>query len=136
MVAIAGFDGDYDPIVKEIGDKMVTLSLLQAKALNDYLTEVYGLEASSFVAVPLDIPKEVIKAEIPSTVTVKLMKVADQTKKISVIKSIRELTGLGLIESKTIVDKAPYAIREGVLREEAEKWKTTLEKEGGTVEFS
>ena len=74
-------------------------------------------------------------AEEKSTLDVILSKVADQTKKIAVIKIVRELTGLGLKESKDIVDKAPQVIKNGVLREEAEAMKTKLEKEGATVEL-
>jgi len=55
--------------------------------------------------------------------------------KINVIKAVREATGLGLKESKDIVDGAPKPIKENVPREEAEKMKKTIEAAGGKVEF-
>ena len=54
--------------------------------------------------------------------------------KILVIKGVRELTGLGLKESKDLVDAAPKAVREGVTKEEAEEVKTKLSETGATVE--
>ncbi len=56
-------------------------------------------------------------------------------KKIQVIKAVRELTGLGLKEAKEIVDGAPKTIKEGVAKDEADKYKATLEEAGATVEL-
>ena len=55
-------------------------------------------------------------------------------KKIQVIKVVRELTGLGLKEAKELVDSAPKPIKEGVSKEDAEKFKAQLAAEGATVE--
>jgi large subunit ribosomal protein L7/L12 len=74
-------------------------------------------------------------AEDKATLDVVLAKVADPTKKIAVIKVVRELTGLGLKEAKDMVDKAPQVIKNGVPRQEAETMKTKLEKEGASVEL-
>lgn len=57
------------------------------------------------------------------------------SKKIAVIKVVREITGLGLKESKDIVDNAPGTVKEGVPAEEAEKMKADLEEAGATVEL-
>lgn len=54
--------------------------------------------------------------------------------KIGVIKEVRAITGLGLKESKDLVEAAPKAVKEGVSKEEAEKIKAALEKAGATVE--
>ncbi len=56
-------------------------------------------------------------------------------KKIQVIKAVRELTGLGLKEAKEIVDGAPKTIKEAVAKDEADKFKATLEEAGATVEL-
>jgi len=133
---------EYAPEIKELGDKIVTLSLLQAKALGDYLKEAHGIEAAAGgvmmaaaagaaaggVAAPA-------AAEEKATLDVVLVKVGDQTKKIAVIKVVRELTGLGLKEAKDMVDKAPQVIKNGVPREDAEAMRVKLEKEGATVEL-
>lgn len=55
--------------------------------------------------------------------------------KISVIKAVREITGLGLKEAKDMVDAAPKVIKEGVKKDEAEKMKAQLEEAGATCEL-
>jgi len=56
-------------------------------------------------------------------------------KKIQVIKTVRELTGLGLKEAKDLVEGAPKPLKEGVPQEEADKVKAAIEAAGGTVEI-
>ncbi len=72
--------------------------------------------------------------EESATVTVVLKEAGAQ--KINVIKAVREATGLGLKESKDIVDGAPKAVKENVARAEAEELKKKLEEAGATVEFA
>jgi large subunit ribosomal protein L7/L12 len=55
--------------------------------------------------------------------------------KISVIKVVRELSGLGLKEAKELVDSAPKAVKEGIAKDEAETIKSQLEEAGATVEL-
>lgn len=57
------------------------------------------------------------------------------SKKINVIKVVRELTGLGLKEAKAVVDDAPQNVKEAVSKEEAEEMKEKLEEAGATVEL-
>ena len=57
------------------------------------------------------------------------------SKKIQVIKAVREVTSLGLKEAKELVDGAPNAIKEGASKEEAESIKAKLEEQGATVEL-
>jgi large subunit ribosomal protein L7/L12 len=71
--------------------------------------------------------------EAAAQVTVVLANAGAQ--KINVIKAVREATGLGLKESKDIVDGAPKPIKENVPREEADKMKKAIEAAGGTVEY-
>ena len=56
--------------------------------------------------------------------------------KISVIKVVRELSGLGLKEAKELVDSAPKAVKEGASKEEAEDIKSQLEEAGASVEVN
>lgn len=130
---------EFAPEVKELGDKIVGLSLLQAKALGDYLKEVHGIEAAAGGAVMMAAAPAAggapAAAEAKATLDVILTKVADTTKKIAVIKVVREITGLGLKEAKDVVDKAPQVVKPGVPREEAEAMKAKLEKEGATVDL-
>jgi len=133
---------DVAPEIKELGDKIVGLSLLQAKALGDYLKEAHGIEAAAGGAVMMAAPAGggaaaggAAAAEAKATADVVLTKVADATKKIAVIKVVREITGLGLKEAKDVVDKAPQVVKNGVPREDANAMKEKLEKEGATVEL-
>ncbi len=130
---------DFAPEISELGDKIVGLSLLQAKSLADYLKEKHGIEAAAGVAVAAAAPAAAggkpAEAEAKATLDVILTKVADSTKKISVIKVVREITGLGLKEAKDVVDKAPQVVKPGVPREEAEAMKAKLEKEGATIDL-
>ena len=57
------------------------------------------------------------------------------SKKIQVIKVVREITSLGLKEAKELVDSAPKAVKEGVSKEEADAIKAKLEEQGATVEL-
>ena len=61
--------------------------------------------------------------------------VAGGEKKISVIKVVREITGLGLKEAKDLVTEAPKTVKESVAKEEAQKMKAKLEEVGATVEL-
>ena len=129
---------EFAPEIKELGDKIVGMSLLQAKALADYLKEVHGIEAAASVAVagPGPGPGAAAPKEVEKTAfDVMLIKVPDQTKKIAVIKVVRELTGLGLKEAKDLVDKAPQPIKKGAPSDDAEQMKTKLEQEGAVVEL-
>src|ERR1700759_699915 len=103
---------EFAPEVKELGDKIVALSLLQAKQLGDYLKEVHGIEAAAGGAVMMAAPAGgggggAAAPAAKATMDVVLTKVADATKKIAVIKIVRELTGLGLKEAKDLVDGGP-----------------------------
>ena len=131
---------DFAPEISELGDKIVGLTLLQAKSLADYLKEKHGIEAAAGGAVMMAPPAgggagAPAAAEAKATLDVILTKVADTTKKIAVIKVVRELTGLGLKEAKDVVDKAPQVVKPGVPREEAEAMKAKLEKEGATIDL-
>ncbi len=56
-------------------------------------------------------------------------------KKIQVVKIVREITGLGLAESKALVDGAPKAVKDGVSKEEAEAIKAKFDGSGATIEI-
>jgi len=72
-------------------------------------------------------------AEEQTEFSVILKEVGD--KRIDVIKEIRQITGLGLKESKELVEKAPGPVKEGVSKEDAEKMKQKLESAGAKVEI-
>ncbi len=127
-------DATYSAPVKEIGDKIVALSLLQAKELSDYLKNEYGLEAAAASAVMVSGGGAAAGAEaaVEKTEFDVVLESAGE-KKIGVIKVVRTITGLGLAEAKALVDGAPKTVKEGVAKAEAEKMQKELEEAGGKV---
>jgi large subunit ribosomal protein L7/L12 len=126
---------EVNATVKEIGDKIVALSLLQAKDLSDYLKNTYGLEAAAAAAVmaaPAGGAGAGGEAAAEKTEFDVVLETAGE-KKIGVIKVVRAITGLGLAEAKALVDGAPKTVKEAVAKGEAEKMKKELEEAGGKV---
>ena len=123
--------------IMELGDKIVALSLLQAKQLSDYLKEKHGIEAAAGGGVMMAAPAAgggaAAPAEEQSTFDVVLKAPAEKT--IQIIKIVRAATNLGLKEAKDLVTAAPKVVKAGVDKAEAEKLKKELEAEGATVEL-
>ena len=123
-----------EEVIKELGDKLVGLTLKEAVDLGDYLKEEYGIEpAAGAVAVAVGPDGGDEEVEEQTDFDVILEAAGDQ--KIKVIKAVREATSLGLKEAKALVDSAPAPIKEGLPKEEAEKLAETLKEAGGTVEL-
>jgi large subunit ribosomal protein L7/L12 len=125
---------EYSPTTKDMGDKIVQLTLMQAKELSDYLENVHGIKAAAggvMMAGPSAGPAAVEKPPEQTEFTVVLEGFGD--KKIGVIKVVRAATGLGLKEAKDLVEAVPGKIKENIPKDEAEKLKKELEEAGATV---
>lgn len=126
---------EFSATTKELGDKIVSLTLKEAKELSDYLKEVHGIEPASGGAVMMAAPGAgagpAAAVEEQTEFNVVLEGFGD--KKIGVIKVVRAITGLGLKEAKDLVEGVPAKVKEGVSKEEAEKIKAELEEAGATV---
>lgn len=124
---------EFSELTVELGDKIAALTLKQAKELADYLEETHGIKAAAGGAVVMAAaPAAAAEAAVEQTeFTVQMDSFGD--KKVEVIKVIRALTGLGLKESKELVESAPCKVKEGVSKEDAEKIKKDLEAAGATV---
>jgi large subunit ribosomal protein L7/L12 len=133
-MAEATAERTWNAKIKEIGDAIVGLTVLQAKELGDYLEEVHGIKAAAgggvMMAAPAAAAAPVVEKD---TFDVVLMSAGD--KKIPVIKVVREITSLGLKEAKDLVEGAPKPIREGLQKKEAEDLKKKLEEAGAKVEL-
>ena len=126
---------EYSSTTKDLGEKIVALTLKQAKELSDYLENVHGIKPAAGGAVMMapagggggggDAPA------VQTEFTVVLEGFGD--KKLGVIKVVRAITSLGLKEAKDLVEGVPAKIKENVSKEEAEKVKKELEEAGGTV---
>ena len=124
--------------IKELGDKIVGLTLKQAVDLAAYLKDEHGIEPAAGGAVMMAGPATGGGAAAPaeeakSTFDVVLK--AGGEKKIQVIKVVRAATGLGLKEAKDLVEAAPKVVKESLSKEDAEKLKKELEEQGATVEL-
>ncbi|MFH1824429.1 MAG: 50S ribosomal protein L7/L12 [Candidatus Firestonebacteria bacterium] len=113
------------------------MSVIELSELIKVLEERFGVSAvaSAPVAVSGSGDKTAQSspaAEEQTTFSVVLTNTGD--KKIQVIKVVREITGLGLKESKDLVEGAPKSVKEGVTKEEAEKLKAKFEGSGATIE--
>lgn len=123
---------EWNADIKKIGDKIVGLTLMQAKELGDYLKEEHGIEPAAGGAVMMAGPAAGgEEAEEKSTFNVVLKEIGE--KKIQVIKEVRAITGLGLKEAKGLVDSVPKPVKEGVSKEDAEEIQKQLEAAGATV---
>ena len=127
----------WSSAISELGDKIVALTLMQAKELGDYLKDEYGIEpaasAPGMVAGPAA-PGQAEQEEEKTSFDVILKEFGD--KKIQVIKEVRALTGLGLKEAKDLVDNAPRPVKEGLSKAEAEAAQKQLEAVGAVVELT
>ena len=126
----------YSDEIKQLGDKIVELTLMQAQQLSDYLKDVHGIAPAAgavAVAAAPGAAAEGAAEEEQTSFDVILKVVGDQ--KIKVIKEVRAATGLGLKEAKELVESAPKAVKEGLNKEDAEKLGKTLEEVGATVEI-
>ncbi len=126
---------EFNAVTKELGDKIVSLTLKEAKELSDYLEEVHGIKAAAGGAVMMAAPAAggAAAAPVEEKTEFDVVLEAAGDKKINVIKVVRAATSLGLKEAKDLVEGAPSKVKEGISKEDAEKLKVELEKEGAKV---
>ena len=107
--------------IKALAEELVNLTVKDVQELAQILKDEYGIEPAA-------------AAEAEQTEFDVILKSAGAAK-LGVVKAVKEATGLGLKESKDIVDKAPVAVKEKVSKAEAEALKAALEEAGAEVEI-
>jgi len=129
---------EFSADTKELGDRIVGLTLKAAKELSDYLDEVHGIKPATGGAVMVAAGGGAGGGEgggeaaaEKTEFDVVLESFGDQ--KIGVIKVVRAATGLGLKEAKDLVEGAPSKVKEGISKEDAEKLQKELEEAGAKV---
>jgi large subunit ribosomal protein L7/L12 len=115
-------------------DQLSSLTVLEAADLAKMLEEKWGVSAAAAVAVSAG-PAAAAAPAAEEKTEFDVVLTGDGGKKINVIKEVRAITGLGLTEAKTLVESAPKAVKEGVSKADAEKFKKQLEEAGATVEL-
>ena len=127
---------EFSAATKELGDKIVGMTLKEAKELSDYLEEVHGIKAAAGGAVMMAAPVgggdgDGEKPEEKTEFDVILENFG--ANKIDIIKIVRAATGASLGDAKTMTETANSKIKTGIPKEEAEKLKKELEEKGATV---
>ena len=118
--------------IKALAEELVNLTVKDVQELATILKEEYGIEPAAAAVVAVAGPAAA--AEVEQTEFDVILVSAGQAK-LGVVKAVKEATGLGLKESKEIVDKAPVAVKEKVSKAEAEALKAALEEAGAEVEI-
>jgi large subunit ribosomal protein L7/L12 len=118
----------------EFIDWIEGISVLELSQLVKALEDRLGVTAAAPVAVAAAAPADGGAAAAEEKTEFDVILAAAGGKKIAVIKEVRGITGLGLKDSKELVDGAPKPVKEGVSKEEAEEIKAKLEEAGATVE--
>ncbi len=115
-------------------ESVANLTVLELSELVKALEDKFGVTAAAPMMMgAMPVAEAAAAPEEPSSYDVILKDFGAQ--KIGVIKVVKDLGGLGLKEAKDLVEKAPTAIKEGLSKEEADKFKASLEEAGATVEL-
>ena len=117
---------NIDNLVEELGK----LTVIEAGELSKRLEKAWGLDLNAVMSTPAPVEEKKEESLFKITLTG-----FDPDKKISVIKAIRPILDLGLLEAKNFSEDLPQAVKEDLDKEEAEKLKQILEEAGGTVEL-
>ena len=117
--------------IQKLVEELSKLSVLEAVELSKALEETWGVSAAAAVAVAAG--PVAAAAEEKTEFDVVLSDVG--ANKLAVIKAVKDITGLGLSEAKSLVESAPKTVKEAVAKDEAEKLKATLEGAGAKVEL-
>ncbi|HPX47471.1 MAG TPA: 50S ribosomal protein L7/L12, partial [Treponemataceae bacterium] len=120
----------------QILDAIASMTVLEVSELVKAMEEKFGVTAAAPVAVMAGAgAAAAAPAEEQTEFTVTLKALAADDKKISVIKEVRTITGLGLKEAKDLVEGVPKTLKENVSKEEANKIKESITAAGGVVEI-
>ncbi len=118
-------------IVKEFIESLKEMTILEIKEIIEAMKEEFGIDPSAVAAAPAAVAEEV--DEGPKEVDVMLKEVGPS--KVKVIKVIREVTGLGLIDAKKLVDSAPVVVKEKISEDAGKELQEKLQTAGATVEL-
>ena len=122
---------------KNLGDQIANLTLKQAKELSDYLEAEYGIKPAAGGAVMMAGPVDggggaaapVEKTEFDVVLT------GFGDKKLQVVKVVKDLLGVPLMDAKKLVEGVPATLKQGIAKDEANNLKAKIEEQGGAVEL-
>ena len=118
---------------EDILDTIANMSVMDIVDLISAMEEKFGVSAAAAAAAPAAPAEAGAEEEAQTSFDVAMSSFGDN--KISVIKAVRQITGLGLKEAKELVESAPCTVKEGLEADEAEAVKKQLEEAGAAVEL-
>ena len=121
--------------VKQLAEQLVALTVKDVQELADFLKSEYGIEPAA-AAVVMSGGGEGAAAAVEEKTSFDVILKSGGASKLTVVKIVKELTGLGLKEAKDLVDGAPKPIKEGVDKATAEELKAKLTEAGADVEIA
>jgi large subunit ribosomal protein L7/L12 len=119
--------------IKALAETLVSLTVKEVQELADVLKADYGIEPAA-AAVVVAAGGGDAAAAVEEKTAFDVVLISGGPSKLTVVKIVKELTGLGLKEAKDLVDGAPKAVKEGVSKAEAEEVATKLKEAGAEVE--
>ncbi|XP_033740696.1 39S ribosomal protein L12, mitochondrial-like [Pecten maximus] len=134
-------DKSYSPKIQNLVENIGQLTLLEVAELNELLKKTLKIQdapimsmASAGPAPPVQEEEEEVKSSREQTSFDVKLKAFDAGKKIALIKEIKSICGLNLVQSKSFVESTPQVVKSGISKDEAEKMKEALEAVGASVE--
>lgn len=119
---------DIETLVKQLGQ----LTVVEALELSKKLSKEWNIDLDNLQAASQASESAPVEAKVTATVMLK----SYGEKKINVLKAVKEILGLGLMEAKNFVEALPKAVEEDIDKERAEEIKKKLEDVGATVELT
>jgi large subunit ribosomal protein L7/L12 len=129
---------EYSGKIRDLGEQIVSLTLKEAKELSDYLEKVHNIKPAAGGAVvmaPSAAAESGAAAAAVEQTEFDVVMTNFGPKKLDVIKVVKNITGLSLMDAKKLVESPPAKIKEKVSKDEAQKVKAQLEELGATVEL-
>jgi len=125
---------EYSADCMSMGDKIAGMTLKQAKELSDYLKDKYGIEPASGGAVMMAPAGDGPAAAAVEQTEFDVVLTSFGEKKLDIVKIVKNLTGVSLMDAKKMVESCPAKLKEAVSKEDAAKVKAEIEAAGGSVE--
>ncbi|HHV41190.1 MAG: 50S ribosomal protein L7/L12 [Bacteroidales bacterium] len=121
--------------LKQMAEAIANLTIKEAIELANILKDEYGIEPAAAAVAAVAAPSADGPAAEAEQTQFDVILVSAGQAKLQVIKAVKEITGLGLKESKELVDQAPKPLKEKTSKAEAEQIKSQIEDAGGEVEI-
>ena len=120
-------------VVEELVEKISGLTLVEASELKKALEDKFGVTAAAPVVMAGATGGAAPTAQVEEKTEFTVVLEDAGGQKINVIKAVKNATGLGLTEAKSLVESAPKPVKEGISKADADKLKADLEAAGAKV---